>query len=449
VGTLLSNSEARNSLLAAEPSQSVNSLANKASYIEIAKREALSNCSRIASILMLHKSYEEQMINKVTEVMNKKGKWKTGKKAELIVASCSIIVARTNHLPISLLDVADKLQMNVFELGKVFSEVVQLLNCNLPDIDPALFLEKCISLFMKHLYLNVKIDIEMTGPHSNSCKEVTKDLCEVSIRLINVAKDDWLVTGRRPTAITAASIVLAFLLIIQHSNDYKQSVYEEVKLLVHEELSKSDIKYLSELLNVSSNTTLLRVKELKTTLIRLGSKLLPWGNNLTLKNIIHHIPMILKHLELYSELNLKGNISEKTKEQTTNVHSDIKPPAFYKNQLKKEKRKAKIESAKKRIEGLRTTSLTPLESEPVDLDEEDLDIEKLLLQGISEEAILECKLKDNSLSLSFGTLSKSKQIDLDAEELNENDISDADISQFIKSPAEIQLLQNILHPNPP
>jgi transcription initiation factor TFIIIB Brf1 subunit/transcription initiation factor TFIIB len=37
VGTLLSNSEARNSLLAAEPSQSVNSLANKASYIEIAK----------------------------------------------------------------------------------------------------------------------------------------------------------------------------------------------------------------------------------------------------------------------------------------------------------------------------------------------------------------------------------------------------------------------------
>ena len=384
---------------------------------------------------MLHKSYEEQMINKVTEVMNKKGKWKTGRRAELIVVSCSIIVARSNSLPISLLDVADKLQINVFELGKIFSQVVQLLNCNLPDIDPALFLEKCISLFMKYLYSNLKIDIEEIGTHSNSCKEVTKQLCEISIRLINIAKDDWLVTGRRPTAITAASIVLSFLLIMKHSNDYKLSIYEEIKLLLQgDELSKTDIKYLSDLLNISPATTTLRVKELKNTLIRLGTKLLPWGSNLNLKNIIIHIPVILKHLELYSELSHKENISEEVKVKN-NVHSDIKPPVFYKNELKKEKRKLKIESAKNRIRGLNIEQ---------DLDEEDLDIEKLLLQGISEDLILESNFKDNKFSIpSFTT--KQKEIDLDNEELNENDISDAEIAQFIKSPAEIQLLQNILH----
>ena len=93
----------------------------------------------------MNKTDEEQMLTKVTEIMNKFGKWRTGRIGEMITASCAYIISRLNFKPISILDIADKLQCNAFDLGRVYSLVVNQLGITLPDIDPALFLHYCVS----------------------------------------------------------------------------------------------------------------------------------------------------------------------------------------------------------------------------------------------------------------------------------------------------------------
>jgi transcription initiation factor TFIIIB Brf1 subunit/transcription initiation factor TFIIB len=66
--------------------------------------EVLKNCKKITDRLGLAKTYEDAVINLVMGAME--GKWKRGKGAELIIASCGYILCRQNAMPTTLLEVA-------------------------------------------------------------------------------------------------------------------------------------------------------------------------------------------------------------------------------------------------------------------------------------------------------------------------------------------------------
>lgn len=109
-------------------------------------------------------------------------------------------------------------------------------------------------------------------------------------------------------------------------------------------------KNLSTNLMVTKKTTEKRYRELKNTFIQIGRNLLPWGNYIKKKDIISHIPEILKQIEFRKKhnnsLNNKDFIKNLCIQENTLLTS---PPCLKKKILEKEKRKKKIELAKQRI----------------------------------------------------------------------------------------------------
>jgi len=140
-------------------------------------------------INLQHQTYYNQVKQLVLKLMKKK--WRGGRKAELQVAACCYIVARRNNKPVTLLDVSDAVMESVFKVGIIYRNVVQLLEVDAGEfnLDPALFIERACD------------NLDLTPSAS-------MEILELSLRLINLAKKDWIVTGRKPTGITAAAILI-------------------------------------------------------------------------------------------------------------------------------------------------------------------------------------------------------------------------------------------------
>lgn len=440
----------------------------------------------------MNKTDEDQILSKVTEVMSKKGKWKTGRRGEFIVASCAYIVARLNSRPITILDIADKLQANPFDLGRVYSSVLSILGISLPDIDPALFLQFCLSSI--HIFANLESTTSLSSSTENSNAEFKKQVSNLALRLINIAKNDWILTGRKPTAITAASIVIAFNTLSSSASRNSQ-------------LSKDDMKNLCSSLSVSQGTVNSRIKEMKQLLVDMGKRFLPWGNDIDLKNITFHIPSLLSYMEMLekspkenespssTQIQLSEGNKNEDKTEITRVIPTL-PPSMYKRQAIKQRRLDKLIHAKQRISialssnsppnpTVSTIALLPLISESnhfrsrkrikreedndgflsptkrrnslpnkevdlyTNLDEEDIEIEKSLLQGIPENIILETDSTFFSANKCTSLLAEQspKVIgrNLDSEDLTEQDIPDHEIFNFIKSSEEVEKEQQLFN----
>eukprot|EP00027_Filamoeba_sp_ATCC50430_P016569 CAMPEP_0168578394 /NCGR_PEP_ID=MMETSP0413-20121227/21307_1 /TAXON_ID=136452 /ORGANISM="Filamoeba nolandi, Strain NC-AS-23-1" /LENGTH=320 /DNA_ID=CAMNT_0008612233 /DNA_START=360 /DNA_END=1319 /DNA_ORIENTATION=- len=262
-----------------------------------------------------------------------------------------------------------------------------------------------------------------------------------AVQLINLAKGEWLATGRKPTPITAAALCLAL---------------ESFEL-------QADHKSISNLLKVGLSTFRSRYNELKSTLIDLAKKLLPWGNNVNKKNVIGHINDILLQLKFLSQSSNSTTIPwNNTQDNNNNAnHKHTLPPCVTRSQQRQQKVQQKIAKAKTRIARLMQNAplrkffseLNPIlvqdVSQPVetesslpyeDLDEEDLIIERLLLSGCSQEDIINMNGEYTKYEQST---KKAPTHDLESTELTEQDIPDSQILDFIKSPSEVAALAQI------
>src|SRR5690606_22579257 len=139
-----------------------------------------------------------------------------------------------------------------------------------------------------------------------------------ALRFVNIAKDDWLVTGRRPGAITAAAIMLSLQL---------QNLPEALSTI-------------SEALNVSQQTIKIRLRELKDTLIITGQRLLPWGDDINRKNILIHLPDILRQLEFVKSYLPKEDEEDvsppSSPDKSSKLLGSLPPPSFYKSEKTKD-----------------------------------------------------------------------------------------------------------------
>ncbi|CAA9989656.1 transcription factor IIIb subunit, putative [Plasmodium knowlesi strain H] len=123
-----------------------------------------------------------------------------GRNNSYVAASCLYTICRREKSPVMLIDFSDILQTPVKPLGKTFLKLLRLLHISVPNIDPSLYLER-----FAHK-LNLKNDIY----------KVTY----TGIKLIQAMTRDWICTGRRPTGLCGAALLISTRMhgIFVHSN---------------------------------------------------------------------------------------------------------------------------------------------------------------------------------------------------------------------------------------
>lgn len=119
-----------------------------------------------------------------------------GRRTAQVAAACVYMMCREERQPFMLIDFSDALQVNVFVLGAVYVQLIQLLR--LQDepafsrpTDPSLYLDRYAA----------KLGLE---PRARMQAVVS-----TSLQLVKSMKRDWMQTGRRPAGICGAALFIA------------------------------------------------------------------------------------------------------------------------------------------------------------------------------------------------------------------------------------------------
>ncbi|XP_041827581.1 BRF1 RNA polymerase III transcription initiation factor subunit a isoform X1 [Melanotaenia boesemani] len=129
-----------------------------------------------------------------------------GRKSSHIMAACIYMVCRTEGTPHMLLDLSDILQVNVYVLGKTFLLLARELCINAPAIDPCLYIPRFAQLL--------------------EFGEKNHEVCMTAMRLVQRMKRDWMHTGRRPSGLCGAALLVAARL-----HDFRRTVKEVISVV--------------------------------------------------------------------------------------------------------------------------------------------------------------------------------------------------------------------------
>lgn len=123
-----------------------------------------------------------------------------------VVAACLYMTCRLDNTSHLLLDFSDVTQVNVYELGRCLNFLSRSLRINLPTTDPCLYV----------LRFAVLLDFG----------DKQKEVVTLATRLVQRMKRDWLATGRRPTGLCGAALLLA-----ARSFNFNRSVTDVVRVV--------------------------------------------------------------------------------------------------------------------------------------------------------------------------------------------------------------------------
>ncbi|KAI9783560.1 MAG: transcription factor TFIIIB subunit brf1 [Geoglossum umbratile] len=128
-----------------------------------------------------------------------------GRRTRNVAAVCLYIACRKDpHSPFMLIDFSDVLHINVFKLGATYLDLVQQVPVKyIPPVIP----ENLIHRFAARLEFGDKMN------------KVAND----AIRLVQRMNRDWMVSGRRPSGICGACLILA-----ARMNNFRRTVREVV-----------------------------------------------------------------------------------------------------------------------------------------------------------------------------------------------------------------------------
>jgi len=129
-----------------------------------------------------------------------------GRKTDNVCAACLYIVCRREKTPHMLIDFSELLQTNVYVLGHTFLQFCRLLNLQLPIIDPSLYIQRFAA----------KLEFE----------EKTNIVASTALKIVARMKRDWILTGRRPSGICGAG-----LLIAARMHGFKRTMKEIVQVV--------------------------------------------------------------------------------------------------------------------------------------------------------------------------------------------------------------------------
>ncbi|KNZ75971.1 Transcription factor IIIB 60 kDa subunit [Termitomyces sp. J132] len=137
-------------------------------------------------------------------------KFTKGRKSLNVVAVCLYVACRQketrNYMLIDFSDLLFKPQVNVFELGHTYLQLVQTLNLRLPLVDPSHYISRFAALL----------------EFGDETHKVATD----AVRLVQRFDRDWMTRGRRPAGICGAALLLA-----ARMNNFRRSVEEIVQVV--------------------------------------------------------------------------------------------------------------------------------------------------------------------------------------------------------------------------
>ncbi|KDR71547.1 hypothetical protein GALMADRAFT_102540 [Galerina marginata CBS 339.88] len=134
-------------------------------------------------------------------------KFTKGRKSMNVVAVCLYVACRQKETRnYMLIDFSDLLQVNVFELGHTYLQLVQSLNLRLPLVDPSHYISRFSALL----------------EFGDETHKVATD----AVRLVQRFDRDWMTRGRRPAGICGAALLLA-----ARMNNFRRSVEEIVQVV--------------------------------------------------------------------------------------------------------------------------------------------------------------------------------------------------------------------------
>ena len=108
----------------------------------------------------------------------------------LVAAVCLYTACRVDKkAPYLLIDFADAIQTNMYQLGQVYMQLVQRLCLSIPLVDPCLFIRR----FCDQLRFGKKLE----------------DVVRLATRFLQSMDRAWISTGRRPNGLCGAAILIA------------------------------------------------------------------------------------------------------------------------------------------------------------------------------------------------------------------------------------------------
>ncbi|KAJ6602548.1 BRF1-domain-containing protein [Mycena vulgaris] len=173
------------------------------------RAQTIENASKkihmIASVLRLSEMISNAALRMYTLAVEHK--FTKGRKSLNVVAVCLYIACRQKDTHTHMLiDFSDLLQVNVFELGHTYLQLVQTLNLKLPLVDPSHFISRFAALL----------------EFGDETPKVSMD----AVRLVQRFDRDWMTRGRRPSGICGAALLLA-----ARMNNFRRSVEEIVQVV--------------------------------------------------------------------------------------------------------------------------------------------------------------------------------------------------------------------------
>ncbi|KAF7313222.1 BRF1-domain-containing protein [Mycena kentingensis (nom. inval.)] len=173
------------------------------------RAQTIENASKkitmIASVLRLSEVISNAALRMYTLAVEHK--FTKGRKSMNVVAVCLYIACRQKDTHTHMLiDFSDLLQVNVFELGHTYLQLVQTLNLKLPLVDPSHFISRFAALL----------------EFGDETPKVSLD----AVRLVQRFDRDWMTRGRRPAGICGAALLLA-----ARMNNFRRSVEEIVQVV--------------------------------------------------------------------------------------------------------------------------------------------------------------------------------------------------------------------------
>ncbi|KAF5271769.1 hypothetical protein FQA39_LY08092 [Lamprigera yunnana] len=112
-----------------------------------------------------------------------------GRKNTHMFAACVYITCRTEGTPHMLIDISDVLQICCYELGRTYLRISQALCINTPSVDPCLYI------------LRFAAKLEFDGK--------TQEVANTALRLVQRMKRDSIHSGRRPSGLCGAALLIA------------------------------------------------------------------------------------------------------------------------------------------------------------------------------------------------------------------------------------------------
>ncbi|XP_070494317.1 transcription factor IIIB 90 kDa subunit [Chironomus tepperi] len=154
---------------------------------EVTLRKAKIGISHLCNMLALNNHCIETAHNFFKMALSRN--LTRGRKNSHIYAACVYITCRTEGTSHLLIDISDALQICCYELGRTYLKLSQALCINVPSIDPCIYIMR----FANRLEFADK----------------THEVSMTAQRLVQRMKKDSLHSGRRPSGLCGAALLLA------------------------------------------------------------------------------------------------------------------------------------------------------------------------------------------------------------------------------------------------